>query len=59
MRMRPDDSRIKDYDLKEGWLEEVRLEGGFVTAVFEDRRQVVDMWRANGVTCYQVAEGDY
>ena len=30
-----------------------------VIAVFEDRSRVVKMWRRIGVTCYQVAEGDF
>lgn len=27
--------------------------------VFEDRKQCVDMWRSLGLTCYQVADGNY
>lgn len=30
-----------------------------VRGVFDDRNQVVDMWRAMGLTCLQVAEGDF
>lgn len=30
-----------------------------VIAVFDDRQQVVDLWRAMGLTCMQVAEGDF
>ena len=30
-----------------------------VFAVFDDRQQVVDMWRSNGLTCFQVADGDF
>ena len=30
-----------------------------VFAVFDDRNQVVDMWRSNGLTCFQVADGDF
>ena len=30
-----------------------------VDMVFDDRQQVVDMWRANGLTCFQVAEGNF
>ena len=30
-----------------------------VFAVFDDRQQVVDMWRQNGLTCFQVADGDF
>ena len=51
---RPDDV------LKEGWLHQ--MEPGKrqrLVGVFEDRKCVVDMWRRNGVTCFQVAEGDF
>lgn len=30
-----------------------------VLGVFEDRDQVVQMWRALGLTCFQVANGNY
>ena len=30
-----------------------------VLFVLDDRNQVVDMWRRNGLTCFQVAEGDF
>lgn len=30
-----------------------------IDGVFEDRKQCVDMWRSLGLTCYQVAEGNY
>ena len=30
-----------------------------VAMVFDDRQQVVDMWRDNGLTCFQVADGDF
>lgn len=30
-----------------------------IIAVFEDRQQVVDMYRAKGLTVYQVAEGNF
>ena len=41
---------------------EINLEGldkDDVFAVFDDRNQVVDMWRSNGLTCFQVAKGDF
>jgi hypothetical protein len=28
-------------------------------AIFDDRQQVVDMWRRQGITCYQVADGKF
>jgi predicted kinase len=30
-----------------------------VLGVFDDRNQVVDMWRSLGLTCYQVQEGNF
>ena len=30
-----------------------------VVGVFDDREQVVQMWRALGLTVFQVAEGDF
>ena len=30
-----------------------------IFAVFDDRQQVVDMWRDNGLTVFQVAQGDF
>lgn len=30
-----------------------------IAFTIDDRNQVVDMWRRNGLTCYQVAEGDF
>jgi len=27
--------------------------------VFDDRQQVVDMWRQNDLTCFQVADGNF
>jgi len=39
---------------------ETKIKDNFnVLGVFEDRKQVVDMWRSLGLTCFQVAEGDY
>lgn len=30
-----------------------------IAGVFDDRKQVVDMWRSKGLKCFQVAEGDF
>lgn len=30
-----------------------------VLVVLDDRKQVVDMWRSLGLTCLQVAEGNF
>ena len=52
---------VKDSDLKEFWLDDIfpGLEIKDIFAVFDDRNQVVDMWRQNGLTCFQVADGDF
>ena len=49
---------MKDSDLKQIWLDTV-VDKDDVFAVFDDRQQVVDMWRQNGLTCFQVADGDF
>lgn len=33
--------------------------GGDPIIIFEDRDSVVKMWRKNGYTCFQVADGDF
>ena len=58
--MRPTDKHhhyMKDSDLKQMWLDSIGKDS--VAMVFDDRQQVVDMWRSNGLTCFQVAEGDF
>lgn len=60
LRMRPDGDWTPDTDLKRRWLEELPAEQRErIVAVFEDRKSVVDMWRAQGLTCYQVAPGEF
>lgn len=49
----------KDYIIKKEWFEKLGDLKHQILGVFEDRRQVVDMWRANGVTCYEVTNGAY
>ena len=58
LHMRPQGLLYKpDNDLKQGWLDTIKKDR--VAMVFDDRQQVVDMWRANGLTCFQVADGDF
>lgn len=59
IRMRGADDRTQDDVLKKHWLDQLRSTGGDVRLVFEDRTRVVAMWRAEGVTCCQVAPGDF
>ena len=48
---------LPDNDLKQSWLDAIGKDN--VAMVFDDRNQVVDMWRKNGLTCFQVADGDF
>ena len=48
---------MPDNDLKQMWLDSIGVDN--VAMVFDDRNQVVDMWRKNGLTCFQVAKGDF
>ena len=59
LRMREEGDHRPDYELKLQWLEETRRNLDRVHMAFEDRKSVVDMYRANGVLCVQVAPGDF
>ena len=48
-----------DYVIKEEALMDMRTNGHDPKIAFEDRDQVVDMWRRNGLICCQVAKGAY
>ena len=48
---------LPDNDLKQSWLDAIGKDN--VAMVFDDRNQVVDMWRKNGLTTFQVADGDF
>lgn len=56
LRMREAGDFTPDHELKERWL---RFENPKPDLVFDDRQQVVDMWRRNGITCCQVAPGNF
>jgi predicted secreted acid phosphatase len=59
MFMRPEGSFQKDTDMKREWYEAMGDAKDMVKIVFEDRTCVVDMWREQGLTCYQVAQNDF
>jgi phosphoglycolate phosphatase-like HAD superfamily hydrolase len=62
LMMRPKEKLfMKDADLKQLWLNDKELIPNIsdVFAVFDDRDQVVEMWRKNGLTCFQVADGNF
>jgi len=52
------DKRPDDF-LKRHWLVNGTLPRERVLLVFDDRDKVVAMWRAAGLTCAQVAPGDF
>jgi hypothetical protein len=57
--MRPAGDYRKDSAVKEEifWRDIAPIWN--VLGVFDDRNQVVDMWRSIGLTCFQVAPGDF
>jgi len=57
--MRGQEDRRPDYEIKEDLLKRIVVDYGQPDLVFEDRQQVVDMWRRNGIRCLQVAAGQY
>ncbi|HEY8948472.1 MAG TPA: HAD family acid phosphatase [Rhizomicrobium sp.] len=57
--MRPSGDHRPDHIVKSELLSEILAEGFFPVMAFEDRSSVVKMWRARGVPCAQVAEGDF
>lgn len=60
LRMRGKFDRRPDDELKETWLKSLLPEDrARLVAVFEDRQRVVDMWRRNGVPCFQADEGKF
>jgi hypothetical protein len=58
-KMRPQGSFTPDDVLKKEWLDEMISDGKEILCVFDDRDKVVNMWRANGLSCFQVAPGNF
>lgn len=56
LKMRPTGDHTPDDEMKSSWMDEADRP---VQMVFEDRKRVVDMWRARGVLCAQVAPGEF
>lgn len=59
LRMRPQGSFTADDVLKKQWLDQETRAGHQIMCVFDDRDKVVKMWRENGITCFQVAPGNF
>lgn len=58
LRMRKDGDYRVDHVVKAEWLEALP-DDEWPDLVFDDRKQVVDMWRAHGIVCCQVAPGEF
>ena len=62
IKMRPDNGGfkfMKDDKLKQIWLDDLFPNKDDVLCVFDDRDKVVQMWRDNGISCFQVAPGNF
>jgi len=62
LKMRPTDGGLKwmkDDLLKKKWLDDLFPDKNDILCIFDDRDKVVKMWRDNGLTCMQVAPGNF
>ena len=60
LRMRPAGNIRPDVELKMQWLAEMPPgDRERLVAVFDDRSSVVQAWRGAGITCFQVADGNF
>lgn len=59
LQMRNVNDRTDDHILKEQWASQLNLTPSNTLFVMEDRQRVVDMWRAKGFRCFQVAPGNF
>lgn len=57
--MRQDGDYRPDHQVKSELLSAIILDGFEPIMAFDDRDQVVEMWRANEIPCAQVARGDF
>lgn len=57
LMMRKDGDYRADHEIKSEILDAIGPER--VVAAYEDRRRVVEMWRARGILCCQVSDGNY
>ena len=58
LRMRKEGDYRADHIVKEDWLYALP-KSQWPDIVFDDRKQVVDMWRVHGIRCCQVAPGEF
>lgn len=57
--MRSNSDFRPDFEVKQEMLTKMKAQGFNPTMAVDDRQQVVDMWRANGITVLQVDEGNF
>lgn len=57
--MRADEDRRSSAEVKRDYLDKMARDGFRPIYAFEDRAADAAMWRAAGITCFQVAEGAY
>jgi len=57
--MRADKDSRADHIIKQEILDMLLGEGRRIAFTVDDRQQVVDMWRRNGITCLQCDVGDF
>lgn len=57
--MRPENDFRPDVEIKSEALVQIRQDGFKPYLVFDDRSRLVEMWRAAGLVCCQVAEGNF
>lgn len=57
--MREEKDYRDDAVVKSEFLEYIRALHGEPSIVLDDRKKVVDMWRAQGIKCLQVEEGNF
>lgn len=60
LKMRKHGDNTPDEELKKKWYEQLsEKDKKRLACVFDDRQKVVNMWRSLGITCLQVAPGDF
>ena len=57
--LREDEDFRADDEFKKDVLDALIAADWKPDLVFDDRNRVVSMWRANGIPCFQVADGDF
>jgi hypothetical protein len=58
--MRAKGNHVPDEKLKKAWLDCMSSnDRKRLVAIFEDRDRMVEMWRAEGIACLQVAPGNF